>query len=1238
MPKTLPLLTLPHTAFTQCSMTEEVTSISIYDTRQVEVSTRHKQKITIQPYDLSWPQFSNIADFIAYLKVCHFQLRQLNNGEYKLISLVKGLGGGVGLSSLKDLSDDTALLALKRDILNEARNMPSPHLTSPNSNLPKALIMNLANGYKSAQNLTNYTNDNLSMYSQHKKGLHPYCKLLDEVRGHAMKALSITYALISKQAKPTTEMLIQSKHMIENLLDALIIMADDEFKNPASYRTFDDSCSFQTLNHHLLQAKELAEKLYSTNVNSTQPKAILRPSSKNETTTGSLQIVYYSTQIGINEAAKANRVRSSSISGHSSSSRNSSDTETPDIPNKDETTRKTVTSQENLSWLISRIPSQLPTDSKETTSYRYLSQLLNRSPIEYRQSVENNESEEITAIQQKIAELTQSILTMKQKSKKQQTEIKEIQTHQKELEQITANLREKEAFKAKVHNFLKLHASYPQVQAFYDTFLTQTSASFLALFLLRNSGGLMAAKPGAILDKTKQGNTKSNLLTNAENGINRAISAEHIINWAEEASHIITKIAKNAPHLIHQAATFLKNVTTTLPFIGLALTGVKMVIDQVMQVDEKDKLANTDTYMSSLTPKVIEQIAHYLAFHTTFAYVNQIKRLTSAGAHTFAECGVNRLIIGLLNGDMNKYERHGIRTAALATLRLSSVSQNSKKLFGFAIPWTYAKLGAQGDLKVTEEELYQNCGVQTIYNVQQYINNENLRRDLSRDLGFMRIDQAEFEIFSPILIKTNTAQNDRYTLIQDTSLFGPLQRSDAFHLPSADSSGGNELEVMKKRLAEAEKRLAAIHDEMKKEKEERQKEKEDMLSVLNLLKDNVYALGELHFVAKNSQDTTNFHTKITTQIDTAVQSKPVPLSPTIKEMTINFDIAPQDIPTLGDGNCAFNAIAIGICHLIRQDLKDKSNEKIQILQEKLSSYVANLEKWLKPVIDWNDLQKTLAPILRQLAIDEIRKQDDVIGPLYKARLWHTYTNQSLKDDTFIVHPHIKEKFKKPNLTENGLNTWWDKKGRDQYFHHLSLSQTVQGVPNKARWGSDIEIEFLALLFDINIKYITGNYSKTLGIGSGMISADFTEDEKERLSSFNLIETKINCWTLRTFETREALETKIAEFAPLTSEEMKVLNSLLQTARQFPDVSEYNDLKQKLIRLGILNKYKDKYTDKEIFLFIDKDGADTINKEGISNYAQGINDTLKAKLLKCYEKNLPTFTLQHSGNHWEYKGT
>lgn len=1701
MPKTLPLLTLPNTDFTQCSVRENIESISIYSTRQVEVTTRHGQKITIHPYDLSWPQFSSIGDFVAYLKVCHFNLHQFNNGDYQLVSLVKGLGGGIVMSSLRNLGRETVLFSLRQDILNEVQNEVAKCLFMAQEHLLRALTMNVNHANTNAHTLTNFSelasgqsnaNDNISTSDQDNKSLIQYNKNLAQyhehlalVRGNTIKTLSLALTLIQKQAKITAETLnedVYKSDLINHLLDALIIL--DEVKNITSYRTLDASCSFRTLQLHLIQAKELVEKLdlfRRSLKNDVTPKIeIPNTFSQSENPTGSLEIAPSS---GLGNTRQETRARSLSISGPSSSSAKSYDTEQPkkssgnlqksqptvsvtqknvsyeptlltlpvnelrillnaslhlDLPkilglakpiipdknslrshlieklgfsedslafallmtmdsktifnglgsvfaktsittglikslwhrefaidhflgdwepvkkavnalqvyystfnqdgldhqrlvlnllkdqellkfligeedqnlrrhmvdicvatrvpgvdhvnmeklfvvltslqeivqsnptiirdytslcayslldnnantaellievlpllghfefiinaylkplmtpqdilsspfiqqafdesqspamtqaitkenekywinkndknyinferllikiaidggerlafmstptgnhlkakqycgltftqSKEESTEISViqgsfqhlsfngfgftecvfenisfqhtflenchfeksafreqiqldgmvidfqtahslfhvlyqalstnsavftgkilligdkpnnatdltipailfhyidsrtkvnwvlkthtqftpafpqtqvqkpgnpdnpdsdeaaTPQENISWLMGGISSitqsalnVYQTTSEKTASYlsntaEYLGNIVGLSSAEYYQSVEEEEDEEIAAITRKMVELEKTIADIQQHIGGQDTEINELKTHQDALKQITANLKEKVAFKAKVHNFLEHHSAHPQVQAFYDTFLTQTSASFLALFLLQNSMGLIAAEPGTILDKTKQGNSQSNLLVSAENGI----------NWTLKASGLLTIIAQNAPSLIQRAAAFLKNAATTLPIIGGIAAVAKIGIDKTIQVQEKRTLAYTDAYMSSLTPKVIEQIAYYLAFRTTFAYVNQIKLLTQQGAHTFAECGVNRLIIGLLNGEMNQYQQYGIGTAALATLRLSSVHQNRKKLFGIDIPWTRATLDALPGLTVTENQLYKYCGIfyRDPNNGAQQYTNKAQERDLSRKLDFMQISSQEFEIFRFNLISAMITENSQSELKSGETVLNYAERSDFAPLSSrADLIKKQDFDAMKKEL-------------------------DNVKSLLLALTRNVHTLNNLQFVGAVNQNTTDFHTTIITQIDTAVQSTPATFSPTVKQIPINRDISSQPITTLGDGNCAFNAIAIGLCQLVAQNpLFDKG------------LHLLNIQACIEKIPDWDTRQRTLAPLLRSIAINEIRKKET--GSLYKARLWQAYSERSIEDDTFIIHPHIEKKFTEPNLTEENVNNWWDTEGKDKYFYYLSLSESVADVPDRVRWGSDIEIEFLALLFDINIKYITYSYSKTLGIGSGMISADFTEAEKERLSNFNLIETKINCWTLKACKTREVFEAEIARFAPLTIEEMEVLHSLLQAARQFPDDPKYNDLKQKLIRLGILNKYK------EIFLFIDKDGAGTINVKAISNYAQGINDTLKAKLLDCYKENFPTFTLQYSGTHWEYRGT
>lgn len=718
--------------------------------------------------------------------------------------------------------------------------------------------------------------------------------------------------------------------------------------------------------------------------------------------------------------------------------------------------------QPNNSWLMGGISSLAQsaidicrTASEKTATYlskatEHLSTVVNLSPTEYRQSVEDDVSKEITAIQKKIAKLKRSVAAANQNNEAQQAEIEKLKMQQGEISRITASLKEKQAFKARVNKFLDKYAEYPQVQAFYNSFLANLSGSFLALFLLQNSLGLIKAKPGTISAKKKQGSN-----------INSSVSSEigSSTNLAKDVLGLLPTIATTAPQSIPQATNFLQEISSHIPFINGAVT-------------------------FDLTPKLIEKIAYYLAFVVTHAYVEQIKLLTQKGARSFAECGVNRIVIGLLNGQMSQYQEHGIGTASLVTLRLSSVSQNRKKLFGIEIPWTHAPLDAHQSLKVTENQLYKYCGVCYVdsdRSIQQYINKDK-KREWSRKLNFMRISQTEFDIFRANLMNAITPENNEYETNEVS-----LDHTEPGILPI-----GNSLPTLQQ-FETMQKRLAAM---------------EQLLGLLS-----INTLTQAQFNDSLPQEKKDEDARLIAQISSVLKSTKPPIAR--RAQPIETASTPftqqslrnraQSISTLGDGNCAFNAVAIGLSQLILQD--KLSNEQVQLLRTVLNLDDITLKEWLAQIPRWETRQQNLAPVLRKLAIAEIRKKDDVIGSLYKARLWQAYCEKSAEDDTFIVHPHIAVKFSEPNLAKEDLDIWWDVEGKDQYLDNLSLSQQVSEVPDRARWGSDIEIEFLALLFGINIRYVKNGHSHPLGIGSGTI-LKLTAPEKKRLGRFNLVETKV----------------------------------------------------------------------------------------------------------------------------------
>ena len=80
--------------------------------------------------------------------------------------------------------------------------------------------------------------------------------------------------------------------------------------------------------------------------------------------------------------------------------------------------------------------------------------------------------------------------------------------------------------------------------------------------------------------------------------------------------------------------------------------------------------------------------------------------------------------------------------------------------------------------------------------------------------------------------------------------------------------------------------------------------------------------------------------------------------------------------TLGDGNCAFNAFALGLRDLVlRGILTDIPDSFLLQARDFKSNWKnsADFINWIKNLEDTNILQITLAPILRQLSNNYLKK-------------------------------------------------------------------------------------------------------------------------------------------------------------------------------------------------------------------------------------------------------------------------
>lgn len=355
---------------------------------------------------------------------------------------------------------------------------------------------------------------------------------------------------------------------------------------------------------------------------------------------------------------------------------------------------------------------------------------------------------------------------------------------------------------------------------------------------------------------------------------------------------------------------------------------------------------------------------------------------------------------------------------------------------------------------------------------------------------------------------------------------------------------------------------------------------------------------------------------------------------------------PDAFTTLGDGNCAFNACALGLCELVENKLLPEqaiaTQELLQKLQEKLnlpSSTMKAFSRWLKQHDDNQERQRTIAPILRDFTVSFITHHYNEFdfSSRYKEALRHAYNlylfdRVNNDDDTFIVHPYIAEKFKETDLTDKDLADWWNTKGYTQYF--TTMCQPAEHALDKKRWGSEIELNALAFSLSINIIYQKDNNTlQYLGVGSGWLS-DLSQQEIEQLRNLEIGEPFLGGFRLYPGLTEAELIKRVNPLPKsITSLILKLVDNASKNGhRDFPltitGIDDIFELCCQLEKRHIIQKQGENY------LFVGENSQ--VDVVAIQARMKDISIELRQKLTQGCEGQVPTFLVIHGITHWSYQ--
>jgi hypothetical protein len=204
--------------------------------------------------------------------------------------------------------------------------------------------------------------------------------------------------------------------------------------------------------------------------------------------------------------------------------------------------------------------------------------------------------------------------------------------------------------------------------------------------------------------------------------------------------------------------------------------------------------------------------------------------------------------------------------------------------------------------------------------------------------------------------------------------------------------------------------------------------------------------------------------------------------------------------TNGDGNCAFNAFAIGLWQAVRsQHITTLPQSFLAALQQQVKQIprgggaltFEDVAHWLQQC-DSQSVQSALHGVLRFVAIQSIRARGELDAD-YCAALDVAFHSPQL-DDVFRHHMHVMSKFQQLRAAETAaetvgpeLRTWWATTGRAAYLNNMAAP--AANAADRARWGSEVELHALALALELTIAY--GNIGaldrpRPLGCDSGTL--------------------------------------------------------------------------------------------------------------------------------------------------------
>lgn len=275
---------------------------------------------------------------------------------------------------------------------------------------------------------------------------------------------------------------------------------------------------------------------------------------------------------------------------------------------------------------------------------------------------------------------------------------------------IEATLREKAELEKAQETFLL--GQPEQVQVYCQTFQTELASALLSLLMLQNRAKIFTPTHGqlnAFAVKQEQSSLGDQVAAGAR-GMEPVLE---VLEYAKE--HLeslkslpdafeflsLSKIASFAKGVVESVASFCEYA----PIISFFAKGMKFAIKKWNEHIEKAEIQNVRKAYLGLTLKQIDEIANKIARELSLEYKDAICLLDRESAIRFAQYGVVRIVVSLLNGHVtNPAEFVSQACHALRTLK---VKQDEITILEYRLPFTSEPLMTHGSShKLYEDDLY----------------------------------------------------------------------------------------------------------------------------------------------------------------------------------------------------------------------------------------------------------------------------------------------------------------------------------------------------------------------------------------------------------------------------------------------------------------------------------------------------------------------------------------------------